>query len=36
MSLYPNKGVGFFIRKKNWVEGVHYEVRRAVYKVTDS
>jgi hypothetical protein len=33
LSLYPNHGVGFIIRKKDWVKGIHYEVRRAVYKV---
>lgn len=36
LSLYPNHGVGFIIRKKDWVKGIHYEVRRAVYKVLAS
>jgi len=22
LALYPNKGVGFFIRRKNWTEGI--------------
>lgn len=33
LSLYPNQGVGFQVRKKEWVPDVHYEIRRAVYKV---
>lgn len=33
LSLYPNHGVGFIIRKKDWAKGIHYEIRRAVYKV---
>jgi hypothetical protein len=34
LGLYPNKGVGFYIHKKGWASGLHYEVRRAVYKVS--
>lgn len=34
MALYPNKGLGFNIRKKEWTAGLHYEVKRAEYKVT--
>lgn len=33
LGLFPNKGVGFNIKRKHWPEGLHYEIKRAVYKV---
>ena len=33
LGQFPNQGVGFLLRKKDWVDGIHYEIRRAVYKV---
>ena len=33
LSLYPNKGVGFHIFKKGWTPGLHYELKRAEFKV---
>jgi hypothetical protein len=31
--LYPNRGVGFNVRRKNWAEGVKYSIKRADFKV---
>ena len=32
-SLYPNKGVGFKIRRRTWPKGMHYLLKEAHYKV---
>ena len=31
--MFPNKGVGFHIFKKNWTPGLYYSINRAVFKV---
>ena len=33
LSMFPNRGVGFHIFKKNWTPGLYYSVHRAEFKV---
>ena len=33
LSLFPNKGVGFVVRKKHWREGHFWTIKRTNYKV---